>query len=203
VQTGDWRTLEAGMSASNRKSVQRKRKIAQRDGVVRFEIVSPDETNVATYLNEVFRIEAACWKGRAGTAVLMDRRQHRFYQEFGYRAAALGILRLFFLNIGDSRAAARVAIEYADRLWELKIGYDERFAKCSPGILLTHDTLRYACEKRLVGHEFLGRADKWQQHWPLEFKYNTTARFYPKSIGGAFALTFDSLEFGSRRLFRG
>src|SRR6266700_2176999 len=47
---------------------------------------------------------------------------HRFYTAFGYAAAQLGIARLYFLRVGEKFIAARFAVSYAGRLWELKIG---------------------------------------------------------------------------------
>jgi CelD/BcsL family acetyltransferase involved in cellulose biosynthesis len=204
VLTSDWRDIESGMSASGRRSMRRRLKIAEKEGAVVFEVVSPDETNVAACLDEVFRIEVASWKGRNGTALLTDHDQRflRFYKEFGSVAAKLGILRLFFLRIGGATAAAQMTLEFAHRLWVLKIGYDERFAKCAPGILLTHEMLRYAFEQGLVALEFLGQAEQWQKNWPLVLDPYTTVRFYPRSIRGALALGYDAYQFGARRVMR-
>ena len=61
--------------------------------------------------------------------------------------------------VDDTLAAVRMAVEVENTLWELKIGYDEQFAKWSPGVVLTHETIRHAFEHGLSGLEFLGRAE--------------------------------------------
>ena len=38
----------------------------------------------------------------------------------------------------------QVAVETGGRFWLLKVGYDERFARCSPGSLLLLETIRHA-----------------------------------------------------------
>ncbi len=86
---------------------------------------------------------------------------------------------MFFLRIGDATVVARLAVEYSGRLWELKIAYDERFAKCSPGILLTHKTLRYACERGLTGHKFLGTASNGISGGRSRFGSTRTCGFIP------------------------
>jgi CelD/BcsL family acetyltransferase involved in cellulose biosynthesis len=190
------------MSCKSRTYIRRKVKSAERAGPVAFEVVCPDEGNVDRYLGEVFRVEAAGWKGRKGTAILTDARARRFWSTYARAAARLGMLRLFFLRIGDATAAVRMAVERAGRLWELKIGYDERFARHSPGILLTHETLRYACRRGLAAHEFLGVAEPWHRWWPLETRPYASARFYPFSLAGGVALCEDAWRFGMRGMTR-
>ena len=196
----DWKIIESRMSGKHRKYIRWAQKVAAREGPVRFEVVSPNEASLHGHLEEAFRVEAAGWKGRAGTAILSDPRTKRFWTEFSHTAARLGFLRLFFLRIGDTTAAVRIAAEYAGRLWDWKIGYDERWAKYSPGILLTHETLRYASEQKLVGLEFLGQAERWQHRWPIELLQRTTIRFYPVSIDGGRALGADMWSFIERRI---
>jgi CelD/BcsL family acetyltransferase involved in cellulose biosynthesis len=201
----DWKAIEANMSPSSRTFLRRKRKLAEREGQLELEVLSPTPATVDDQLREVFRVEASGWKGRRGTAILSDPQLHSFYLNYGRRAAALGILRLFFLRIGPAIAAVRMAVEHSHRLWELKIGYDERWARCSPGVLLTHETLRHACEQGLEGFEFLGRAEKWQCHWPVELRTFSAVRFYPLNIRGALLLSYDlcaRIERNALRKFR-
>ena len=195
-----WESFEATMSTSSKSFIRRKRKIAEREGSVVVDLIAPDQLNVQRHLDEVFRIEGAGWKSRVGTSILANAAMRRFYTAFGYAAAQLGIARLYFLRVGEKFIAARFAVSYAGRLWELKIGYDEQWKQCSPGILLTHETLRLACEEGLVAHEFLGRAEPWQQRWPIEIWRHTTLRYYPVSFHGGLSLGADVCHFGGQRL---
>src|SRR5439155_13822651 len=107
-------------------------------------------------LDEVFRVEAAGWKGREGTALANDSVRGMFYRRYAAAACRQGILRLCFLRIGDRVAAVQLGVESEGRFWLHKIGYDEAFAKCSPGMLLLRDTIRYAASRSLRSYEFLG-----------------------------------------------
>jgi CelD/BcsL family acetyltransferase involved in cellulose biosynthesis len=196
----DWKSIETQMSSAYRSEIRRKRSAAEREGPIKFDVVSPTEENLDYYLSEAFRLEASGWKGRAGTAILSVPKKKRFWREFSLTAVRLGLLRLFFLQIGGINVAVTVAAEYAHRLWEYKIGYDERFARYAPGILLTQETLRYATEQRLDAFEFLGQLEPWQQRWPIELRFRCTLRFYPVSIDGGLALGGDSAAFLSRLL---
>jgi CelD/BcsL family acetyltransferase involved in cellulose biosynthesis len=191
-----WDEFEARMSKRSRGDIRRIRKIAEREGgAIKFETALPDETTVDKYLDEFFLLEASGWKGRAGTAILNDARMHRFCTTFGRIAARLGMLRMLFLRIGDATAAARMNFEYDNRLWDFKIAYDERWASCSPGILLMHETLRYAVERRLDAYEFLGTAAPWQHRWPIDLRPINSVRFYPLSSSGGVLLGYDAVRY--------
>lgn len=194
----DWKTIEARMSSKNAKSLRWAWKAAGREGSVKFDVVSPTAATVDYFLEEAFRVEASGWKGRANSAIISDPRRKRFWTEFGRTAARLGILRLFFLRIGTATAAMRLSAEYAGRLWDWKIGYDEHWARYSPGMLLTHETLKYASERGLEGLEFLGQAEPWQHRWPINLRYRTTIRFYPLSVSAGRALGLDAWSFVER-----
>lgn len=196
----DFRELEAAMSGNRRSFLRKNRKRAERFGEVTFEAVSPDADTVGPLLEEVFRVESSGWKQRTGTGVLSNPYTQRLYTAYGHAAARLGLLRLFVLRIGGQAVAVRMAVEHGHRLWELRIGYDEAFRECSPGILLTHETLRHACEQGLAAHEFLGKREAWEEMWPCAFRRCQTFRIYPLSFGGAACFSLDLGLRAHRRL---
>jgi CelD/BcsL family acetyltransferase involved in cellulose biosynthesis len=66
----------------------------------------------------------------------------------------------------DGRAVAtQLAVECAGKFWLLKIGYDEDYSDCSPGMLLMLETLKYASDAGLESYEFLGTAEAWTRRW--------------------------------------
>jgi CelD/BcsL family acetyltransferase involved in cellulose biosynthesis len=196
----NWPAFEAQMSKQSRTYIRRKRKAAEREGAVRVEVVAPLEEEVECHLAEFIRVEAAGWKSREGTSLQRNARMRRFYTSYVKAAARKTMLRMFFLRAGQHTIAVRMAVECGGHLWELKIGYDEKFSACSPGILLTHETLRWACERGLTAHEFLGSAEPWQRWWPLELRQYQNVRLYPFSIAGCVALGRDAGGMAARRL---
>ncbi len=198
----DRETLLSGMSSSSRTFMRRKRSIAQRDGPVSFEAVSPDEASLGSYLQEIFRIENSGWKGRAGTSISSEPLRSQFFLDYCRDVAREGILRLFFLRVGEETVAFRMDLEHGRRLWELKIGYDERFSKSSPGIVLMHETLGYACDKGLEAYEFLGNFETWHTHWPIERYGFATLYYYPRTLFGLALFAQDSYSYVRKNLNR-
>jgi hypothetical protein len=54
----------------------------------------------------------------------------------------------------------------------------------SPGIHLTHETLRWASEHGLEGCEFLGSEEDWQHTWPVEVHPYCSIVLYPWTLHG-------------------
>lgn len=199
-----WAEFEANMSSRRRYDLRRARKRAETLGEVQFEIVPSNRENLDHYFEEVIHVEAAGWKGRQGTALLFDERLRSFFYLYSKAASQLGKLRLCFLRINNELAAALLAVEYFNRFWVLKIGYDEAFSRCSPGILLIHETIRYAFENELDAYEFLGSNDPWIHMWTEQNHAYLTARIYPLSVGGSFRLATDAaLAVAKRALMTG
>jgi CelD/BcsL family acetyltransferase involved in cellulose biosynthesis len=179
------------MSASRLATFRRKQRQAEKIGAVSIRLEAPSEAGLDSLLNEVFRVESAGWKGRTRTGLLHDRRLGLFYRSYARLAAAAGELRLGFLSIGGETAAVRLDVERGGERFELKIGFDERFAAVSPGQLLTHAMLIDAEARGLAAHHFLGSAAGWQDPWAPDRRRLVTLRRYPLALSGVAALAQD------------
>lgn len=190
----DSQQFEAAMSSGRRSYIRRKWRRAERMGDVRFEALAPDEHAAVPALQEAYAVEAKSWKARNGSAILMTPHFKRFFTQYGRSLARLGMLRLYVLRIGGEAVAVRIAVQHANRLWELKIGYDERYRECSPGILLTHETLRHACGRGLSAFEFLGQAEDWEHAWTEQVRHYTSLTLHPMSLEGGLSLAQDLMR---------
>jgi hypothetical protein len=93
--------------------------------------------------------------------------------------------------VNEVPIATILGIEEAGRFWVLKIGYDEQWARCSPGIQLTMETIKYAFDRGLDGYEFLGSEESWQAMWPHDHRPFISVSVYPISPGGLWAIVTD------------
>ena len=197
-----WKAPEEKLSASRRSSCRRARRKAHGLGPIDYEVLSSAPDQLPALLEESFRVEAAGWKGRSGSALLTDPNRRQFYEKYTAMASAKGILRLCFMRIGGKLAATQIAVESGGRFWLLKVGYDEDFARCSPGHLLMIETLRYAAERGLQTFEFLGSAEPWTSVWTTQVRPCLSVWAYPYNCRGLAAFTWDAIRFGWERLHR-
>ncbi len=191
---------EARLNAGRRSDLRRARRIAEQMGPVTCTVESPALEDLDRFLEEALRVEAASWKGDEGSALLSDTTRAAFYRRYVAAACAEGTLRLCFLRVGDRIAAMQLAVEHAQRFWLLKIGYDNAFARCSPGLLLILETLRYAAARGLQSYEFLGAPEPWIRMWTKDIRPCVSLRVYPAGAPGLAALATDVARSAWRRL---
>ncbi|WP_022929775.1 GNAT family N-acetyltransferase [Patulibacter americanus] len=98
-------------------------------------------------LDQFLALEAAGWKGEAGSALASDPAHERFQRESAAAFAALGRLHLLELHAGDRTAASVLALRTPGpdaTLSTLKIGHDETLRRGTPGVHLMGDIASWA-----------------------------------------------------------
>lgn len=198
-----WTRPEERLNAGRRSDLRRARRIAEGIGPVHVEVLSPAPTDLGRLLREVFAVEAAGWKGRVGTALACDPVRQAFFRRYADAACRRGMLRIGFLRIGETPVAMQLGVEWGGRFWLLKIGYDEGFARCSPGSLLMVEMVRRAAGRGLASYELLGVSEQWTRMWTRAERPCVSLRAYPANGTGAAALAIDLATVGWwRRLSR-
>ena len=186
--------LEAAMSKSRRYAIRRKQKMIDKAGGGEVEILAPVSGEIEPLLRRFARIENAGWKGRAGTSLVGDETMARFVAQVARTFARTGDTRFCFLTIGGCDAAGRILLRHRTCWCELKIGYDEEFRKCSPGIVLMHGIFREAARHGMRSYSFLGVSEDWQNHWPHERRWDYRLATYPITLRSAGAVREDALR---------
>jgi Acetyltransferase (GNAT) domain len=174
-----WREPERHFRQERRWTFRKKRRTAESLGPVAFEVVTSDLANLDALVREAFRVEASGWKRRAGTAIAVSSWRRAFYARLARYAAEEGILRLCFLRIGGNAAAMELAVEFDGRFFSHKIGYDESFARCSPGSLLRLEIFRYCAERGLRTYEFQGNDAPWTYEWTKSVRKMVAVSAHP------------------------
>lgn len=187
-----WVEPQMKFNAGHRSDFRRAERHAAKLGALTFEIhAQPTEQELDGLLEEAFEVEARNWKGEAGTALLHDQALGSFFRHYAHAARREGILRLAFMRVGGQAVGMQLAVEWQNSLWLLKIGYDNRFARCSPGTLLMLHTVADAARRGLRSYELLGTPAPWTELWTRALKPHVDVRLYPFSIAGQVALLQD------------
>jgi CelD/BcsL family acetyltransferase involved in cellulose biosynthesis len=124
--------------------LRRQRHRLAQHGAVRFEVArNPEE--VATATETFLALEASGWKGKRGTALLQNAGDATFIRRATVRLAARGQCEVVSLHCADTPVAAGIVLRHSRRAFFFKLGFDERFAKHSPGVQLTLELTRHLC----------------------------------------------------------
>jgi CelD/BcsL family acetyltransferase involved in cellulose biosynthesis len=161
---GGWARYESQLSNKVRSDLRRRRRRLAERGEVSVE-VSDGSERLDELLAEGFRVEAAGWKGRAGTAIASRAETHRFYVDVAGWAATMGILRLAFLRVGERPVAFMYAFEDERAFYNIKTGYEPAFSEFAPARLLLSEMVQRAFVRGLERFEFLGRDEPYKLEW--------------------------------------
>jgi CelD/BcsL family acetyltransferase involved in cellulose biosynthesis len=176
-----WTEPEHHFSSRRRSDLRVARRRAEALGEVTISVEEPAPGTVGPLFDEAVAVEAAGWKRRAATALAVQPRPRAFFRRLCELAAEQGVLRLAFLRIGGRPAAVQIAAEQHGRYSLFKIGFDEQFARCSPGNLLLLYSVRRAAELGLRSFDFLGAAEPWTELWTTEVRPCIDLSVYPRS----------------------
>jgi hypothetical protein len=165
--------LDGAIGAKKRKELRRQRKRLADDGVVMCDTASAPAAVVAA-LADFLVLEAAGWKGRAGTAALDDGEVSNFVTTALGQLAAEGKASVDRIFVGGKPIAAVIVLRSGATAWCWKIAYDERFARASPGVQLLCDlTQRLLDDPTVARGDSCATADHpmidriWRERLPL------------------------------------
>ena len=199
----EWREPEARFSSRRRSDFRRALRRAEEFGEVHCEMLAPTSQEFEPLFDEAVAVEAKSWKREARTAIACDPAKEAFFRRYLSGACARGEGRVAFLRIDGRVVAMQLAVEWAERYWLYKIGYDETYGRCSPGTLLMLHALRDAAERGLAGFELMGDAEAWiADLWTREVNECVRVRTYPYNAAGALAWLSDALAWARSRASR-
>jgi CelD/BcsL family acetyltransferase involved in cellulose biosynthesis len=196
-----WIDAESRFSSRRRSDFRRAARRAGEFGTVSFEMLAPDTGQFDALFDEAVAIEARSWKAAAGTAIACDSVKEAFFRCYFRAACERREFRVAFLRVDGRAVAMQLAVEWAGRYWLYKIGYDEAYARCSPGTLLMLHALGEAARRGLTGFELMGDAEDWiADLWTREQHECRRVRTYPLGVAGIAAGLADGFAWLRRRI---
>ncbi|MEW6737372.1 MAG: GNAT family N-acetyltransferase [Acidobacteriota bacterium] len=179
-----YQELMGEYSSQFKATIRRRRKRLEKMGKVYMECVTGG-TQLINRLQESFEIEQSGWKGKQGTAIAQDQSTYNFYTELAHKTAEQGFFSLFFLKLNDKSIAFQYTLTYGDTCYLQKLGYDEQFNECSPGLLLMDEVIKDCISRGLRRVDLLGDDTYWKMKWTNQvlphnwlfiFRRNTVGR---------------------------
>lgn len=132
--------LEQSLSGKKRKELRRQfARLAER-GTVTVERRTDGE-GLAQWTEDFLALEAAGWKGTAGSALACDPATARLLREALPGAAARGRLERLALRLDGRPIAMLATFTTAPGAFSFKTAFDESLARFSPGVLLQRENL--------------------------------------------------------------
>lgn len=169
-----------GLTRSFRRNLRRVERRLGELGDVRFEVLTGSRLKEG--LEVFYRLEASGWKGRAGSAIAQRPQVKRFYDSLINRAPT--DVWIPILSVSGDPVAAYVLRILGNGIFALKTGYDEAYAKYSPGLVLTSRVIRYGLERDMGVLDFMAGTVRWKVDWTREQRpHYTVLLFAPSQVG--------------------
>jgi len=155
--------LDRRLSSQLRATVRRRRRRLAELGELTFGRRDRDES--LEELRDCFELERNGWKGRDGTACFQDREALDFYLRLASLAARRGWLALYLLRLDGKPIAFQYGLVHGGVFNLLKLSFDERLAKWSPGLVLQDEVVRDCMARGLRRCAYLGGDEPWKRRW--------------------------------------
>lgn len=133
--------LRRSLSAHHFREFRRlKRRLG--DGGALEHSVARQAEEIRLALERFLTLEASGWKGKSGTAMIVDRLQAAFAREAVHRLAQRDMCRIHELRLDGRVIASIVVFVEAGFAYTWKTAFDERYSAFSPGTLLMIEVTR-------------------------------------------------------------
>lgn len=132
--------LETAMSPKKRKELRRQHNRLAEEGALSFERFDSAES-LTTWTDEFLALEAAGWKGAAGSALASAPETAAFFTQALAGAAQARRLERLALRLDGRAIAMLVNLMTAPGAYSFKTAFDEDYARFSPGMLLQLENL--------------------------------------------------------------
>ncbi len=132
--------FEGSLSNKKRKELRRQARRLGEQGTLSVERAQTVEA-VAIFADQFLELEAASWKGRAGSSLASDPARARFFRESLIGAAKAGRVEGLSLRLDDRPIAMLATFLTPPGAFSFKTAFDEEHARLSPGVLLQKENL--------------------------------------------------------------
>ena len=160
--TDGWEAVYTAKTSSKKRNLHRRRR-RQLGELGRLEaVVARDPAALEPALEEAFRLHTLRWEGRPDGSEFAGSRGQRFHRSALLALAGLGIPRIVLLTLDGRAIAFHYYFAFQGRMIVHRLGFDPTFARYSPGLVNTLDTIEAAAAEGLTRVEFLGGAERYK-----------------------------------------
>jgi CelD/BcsL family acetyltransferase involved in cellulose biosynthesis len=174
---GTFEAYRERLASRARGDLARRRRKMEREHETAFALVEAP-VDLEPALDGGFAVEASGWKGAAGTAIVSRPDTEGFYRGIARAFHAADKLRLCTLRLDGRLAAFDLCLLDGNRLWLLKDGYDESFARLAPGLVLRLAVIERCFELGVEGLELLGDDEPWKRTFATSTRRHVGLRCY-------------------------
>jgi CelD/BcsL family acetyltransferase involved in cellulose biosynthesis len=151
----------AKTSAKRRNLHKRRLRQLSELGELEFSVARTGE-ELSEALEHAFTLHHLRWSGRPDGSGFGTKRGMAFHRDAILALARLGIPRIVLLRLSGRPIAFHYYFALSNCMYVHRLAFDPEFAKHSPGVITTLETLRVASDEGLTRVEFLGGDERYK-----------------------------------------
>lgn len=178
---GEFQERMKALSRSRRETLNRKRrKLLNKSGGT-VEITVGNVPDIEQRLEHCWEISRNTWKERIGSSIASDERRMAFYNAIAQSQREWLVLGLLYID------GKPVAFEYnllhKGTVYNLKLGFNEDYAKLSPGIVLRLSLLEWVHENKARKFDYMGNAADYKTMFSTDIISHEDLYIFGQSLG--------------------
>lgn len=183
-----WELYEKGLSKNFRKNMRKAHNRLEELGEITFDRMRNFEAKqLEERLFEAFTVEVNNWKGREGKPVLTTGDMFTYFLENARRLNSCGAMEVHFLRLNGRPIAFEYGYVGKKCYFSHKIGYDEEFAKMSPGhVLISKQLQEFYSAKDVVNYDAMTAYAAAMSMWANEYAHRSSEYFSFNAIGDTY-----------------
>jgi CelD/BcsL family acetyltransferase involved in cellulose biosynthesis len=157
-----WEGVYRAKTSSKTRNLHRRRRrqLAELGDVEVHVARAPEDLPPA--LEDAFRIHDLRWDGRPDGSGFTSPAGKRFHREAIQTLAKQDVHRIVLLRVGGRAIAFHYYFALGRTMYVHRLGFDPAYARYSPGLVNTLDTIEVASAEGLARVEFLGGAERYK-----------------------------------------
>jgi CelD/BcsL family acetyltransferase involved in cellulose biosynthesis len=148
------------------------------------EITEYTDKSIDEGMDELLTVSRNTWKYSAGSAIASQDENVGFYKALANACASNGWFRLWIMKIQSKPVSFFYGICYRNRLFGLKSGYDEEYAKIAPSHYMYAYVFRHCFENKMDEIDLLGQNDTYKLLWTNLSREHMGCVFFANSFFG-------------------
>jgi CelD/BcsL family acetyltransferase involved in cellulose biosynthesis len=130
-----------------------------------YEIVRYTDHDIDQGMQELLIVSQKTWKSSAGTAIASNGENITFYSSLAQEAARKGWLELWILRVQGRPICFVYNLVYRNKVFAIKIGYDQSYAKLSPSEFLNTLAIKDCFDRKRLEYDWLGENIPFKMKW--------------------------------------
>jgi len=159
-----WDNYFKSLSSKHRYNLRRSKRLISEEGQLKTECIK-DKKLLGSALERCFEISKRSWKGPLGTDLGGKETRARFFRELTKVGGTQDWVNIWFLGIGTEDMAFEYQLLYKGNVLLLASDYDLKYARFSPGEVLTSLYVEQLFKEKYEECDFSGTAYDYKLRW--------------------------------------